>query len=68
MFEFTPDTAVILLKQIQAENIRSRSLPKAPMMRPARPKLQKTHDRYLLVPQADSANPEDWYYNDPFKK
>ena len=67
-FEFTPETAVLMLEQIQKTNIQERNLPKAPLMRPAAPKLQKSHDRYLLVQQPTSSNPDDWYNNDIFKK
>jgi hypothetical protein len=56
-----------MLEQIQKTNIQERNTPKAPLMRPAMPKLQKTIDRYLLVPQPDSTNPDDWYNSDPFK-
>ena len=66
-FEFTPDIALLMLEQIQKANIQERNTPKAPLMRPAMPKLQKSTDCYLLVPQPDSINPADWYHNDPFK-
>lgn len=66
-FEFNFDTATLILEKIQQNNIRIRSLPTPPLVRPSRPRLQKTHDGHLLVPQPDSANPDDWFHNDPFK-
>ena len=67
-FEFTHDNAIMILEQIQKSNIQEQKIPKSPLIRPSVPKLQKTFDCYLLVPQTDSTNVNDWYNNDPFKQ
>lgn len=66
-FSFNPETALMMLEQIQKSNIQEQDKPKMPLMRPAMPKLQKTIDCYMLVQQPDSTNPDDWYNTDPFK-
>jgi hypothetical protein len=67
MFEFNLENLTLLLKKIKDIKNLSKSVVR-PMVRPSMPKLQKTHDCYILVPQPPSSNPDDWYFNDPFKK
>jgi hypothetical protein len=40
-FEFNPETALLILEQIQKANIQERDKPKALLMRPSMPRLQK---------------------------
>ena len=65
--EFNPETALLILEQIQRNNIQRESAPVIPMKRPSKPKLQKILSGHISVPQSDSENPDDWYVNDPFK-
>ncbi len=65
--EYNSDWANVMLKQIEFQNVALREIPNPPLKRPSKPKLQKTTDCWILVPQPDSTNPEDWYANDPFK-
>ena len=65
--EYNLENLTSLLKKIRDIRNLSKSVIR-PMVRPSMPKLQKLHDCYILVPQPPSSNPDDWYFNDPFKK
>lgn len=67
-FALTIDVTILMLEKIQlANNQEKERRLNVLLTRPSMPKLQKTVDCYLVVPQPDSSNPDDWYHNDPFK-
>ena len=65
---FSFDMAQFILKQMENDTARAISFPKHPIKRPSKPKLQKYSDGWLSVAQPESENPDDWCFNDPFKK
>ena len=67
--EYNFETATLMLKHLQTKNqFEDRERRRQPFKRPARPLLQKVNGGYIAVQQPDSANPKDWYDNDPFKR
>ena len=57
-----------MVQELKIQDDNSQKFPLMPLMRPSLPKLQKSHDCWIVVQQPDSINPADWYANDPFKK
>ena len=68
LFELNFDISKLILEKIKESKIRNDNSQKFPLIRPSMPKLQKSHDCWIVVQQPDSTNPDDWYANDPFKK